>query len=105
MHSQMWRYEGHRTLSYYLKRRDCIVALSEDMGVDQSAVVATIFKQVLESIAVSDLSQFCRMCRSALGCLALSCPALLALSTSSCPALPHPTLFQSVLPWFLFLTF
>ncbi|KAL0031978.1 hypothetical protein WJX79_009976 [Trebouxia sp. C0005] len=47
----MWRYEGHRTLSYYLKRRDCIAALSEDMGVDKSAVVATIFKQVLESIA------------------------------------------------------
>ena len=55
MHSQMWRYEGHRTLSYYLKRRDCIAALSEDMGVDKSAVVATIFKQVLESIAVSAL--------------------------------------------------
>lgn len=47
----MWRYEGHRTLSYYLKRRDCIAALSEDMGVDKSAVVATIVKQVLESIA------------------------------------------------------
>ncbi|KAL0019460.1 hypothetical protein WJX77_005863 [Trebouxia sp. C0004] len=47
----MWRYEGHRTLSYYLKRRDCIAALSADMGVDKSAVVATIFKQVLESIA------------------------------------------------------
>ena len=72
MHSQMWRYEGHRTLSYYLKRRDCIAALSEDMGVDKSAVVATIFKQVLESIAVS----------AALPCPALPCPAL------PCPALP-----------------
>ncbi len=99
MHSQMWRYEGHRTLSYYLKRRDCIAALSEDMGVDKSAVVATIFKQVLESIAVSDLSQFCRMCCSALPCPAfpalpcLSCPALPALLTLSCPALPYPALF------------
>lgn len=78
MHSQMWRYEGHRTLSYYLKRRDCIAALSEDMGVDKSAVVATIFKQVLESIAVSDMSQSCRM-----WCSALPCPAFVAL-----PCLP-----------------
>ena len=53
LHLQMWRYEGHRTLSYYLKRRDCIAALSEDLGVDKTAVVATIFKQILESIAVS----------------------------------------------------
>ena len=52
---QMWRYEGHRTLSYYLKRRDCIAALSEDLGVDKTAVVATIFKQILESIAVTSM--------------------------------------------------
>lgn len=49
----MWRYEGHKTLSYYLKRRDCIAALAEDLGVDKSAVVATILKQVLEGVAVS----------------------------------------------------
>ena len=49
----MWKYEGQRTLSYYLKRRDCLDVLSEDLGVDKSAVVATVMKQILEGIAVS----------------------------------------------------
>ena len=49
----MWRYQGHRTLSHYLKRRDCITALSEDLGVYKSAVVATVMKQLLANIAVS----------------------------------------------------
>lgn len=47
----MWRYQGHRTLANYLKRRDCITALSEDLGVDKSAAVATVMKQLFESIA------------------------------------------------------
>ena len=50
---QMWRYEGQKTLAYYLRRRDCIAALAEDLGVDQAAVVATVMKQVLGNIAVS----------------------------------------------------
>lgn len=50
---QMWRYQGSRTLAYYLRRRDCIAALAEDLAIEQEAVVATVFKQVLESIAVS----------------------------------------------------
>ena len=49
----MWRYEGQKTLSYYLKRRDCLDALAEDLGVEKSAVVATVMKQILEGIAVS----------------------------------------------------
>ena len=49
---QMWRYQGHKTLAHYLKRRDCLTALSEDLGVNQSAVVATVMKQLLENIAV-----------------------------------------------------
>ena len=49
----MWRYQGHRTLAYYLKRRDCLTALSEELGVETSAVVATVMKQLLENIAVS----------------------------------------------------
>ncbi|KAL3149568.1 hypothetical protein ABBQ32_002344 [Trebouxia sp. C0010 RCD-2024] len=47
----MWRYQGHKTLAHYLKRRDCLTALSEDLGVKQSAVVATVMKQLLENIA------------------------------------------------------
>lgn len=53
---QMWRYQGHKTLAHYLKRRDCLTALSEDLGVKQSAVVATVMKQLLENIAVSGQS-------------------------------------------------
>ena len=52
---QMWRYQGSKTLSYYLRRRDCIAALAEDLGVEQEAVVPTVFKQVLESVAVRPL--------------------------------------------------
>lgn len=54
----MWRYQGSRTLGYYLRRRDCIDALAEDLGIQQKAVVATVFKQVLEGITVSSLTYF-----------------------------------------------
>ncbi len=50
---QMWRYEGHRTLMDYLKRRDCIRTLSEDLRVSEQAVVATVMRQLLEGISVS----------------------------------------------------
>lgn len=51
----MWRYQGSKTLSYYLRRRDCIAALAEDLGVQQEAAVPTVFKQVLESVAVRSM--------------------------------------------------
>lgn len=51
----MWRYQGSKTLAYYLRRRDCIAALAEDLGVEREAVVATVFKQVLEGVSVSFL--------------------------------------------------
>ena len=50
---QMWKYEGHRTLMDYLKRRDCIKTLSEDLRVSEQAVVATVMRQLLEGISVS----------------------------------------------------
>ena len=48
----MWRYEGRRTLDYYLRRRDCVPALADALGVPEAAVVPTVMKQVLEGIAV-----------------------------------------------------
>ena len=50
---QVWKYEGCRTLSYYLKRRDCVQALAKDLAVPEQAVVATVMKQILECLAVS----------------------------------------------------
>jgi hypothetical protein len=52
LHSQVWRYEGHKTLAYYLRRRDCIQALAEDLGVDEGAVVPTVMKHVFEGLSV-----------------------------------------------------
>lgn len=50
--TQVWKYEGCRTLSYYLKRRDCLQALAKDLGVPEQAVVATVIKQILECLTV-----------------------------------------------------
>ena len=52
---QVWKYEGCRTLSYYLRRRDCIQALAKDLAVPEQAVVATVMKQILECLTVSGL--------------------------------------------------
>lgn len=49
----MWRYEGSKTLAYYLKRRDCVPALARDLRVPEAAVPATVLKHVLESLTVS----------------------------------------------------
>lgn len=49
---QVWKYEGCRTLSYYLKRRDCLQALAKDLEVPEQAVVATVIKQILECLTV-----------------------------------------------------
>ena len=50
---QVWKYEGCRTLSYYLKRRDCLQALARDLAVPEKAVVATVMKQIFEGLTVS----------------------------------------------------
>ena len=50
---QVWKYEGCRTLSYYLKRRDCLQALARDLAVPEKAVVATVMKQIFECLTVS----------------------------------------------------
>lgn len=49
---QTWRYEGTKTLGYFLKRRDCIRALAVDLQVAESAVIATVIKQLFEGLAV-----------------------------------------------------
>ncbi len=38
--TQMWKYEGAKTLSYYTRRRDTIRALSQDLEVAEDAVLA-----------------------------------------------------------------
>lgn len=49
---QMWRYEGSRTLSYYLRRRDTLRALATDLEVAEEAALATVMKQLCECLAV-----------------------------------------------------
>ena len=48
----MWRYEGSKTLSYYLRRRDTIRALSLDLEVPESAVVPTVMKHIFDGLSV-----------------------------------------------------
>lgn len=48
----MWRYEGSRTLAYYLRRRDSLRALAEDMEVPVEAVPAVAMKQLLQGLMV-----------------------------------------------------
>ena len=50
----MWRYEGSRTLAHYLRRRDCLRALAEDMDVPVEAVPAVVMKQLLQGLTVSE---------------------------------------------------
>ena len=49
---QMWKYEGRQTLDHYLRRRDCVPALADALGIEQAAVVPTVMQQVLQGIAV-----------------------------------------------------
>ena len=51
--TQMWRYEGSRTLAYYLRRRDTLRALAADMDVPVEACPAIIMKQILQGLVVS----------------------------------------------------
>lgn len=59
----MWRYEGSKTLAYYLKRRDCIRALSKDLAVSEEAVPATVMKHIFECLTVrsSVVAQLCHL--------------------------------------------
>jgi len=45
-----WRYEGWKTLAYYLRRRDCEAALAADVGVGEGDVVATVVGDVLTAL-------------------------------------------------------
>lgn len=49
---QVWRYEGAKTLSAYLRRRDCVSALARDLGVPAEAVAATVLRHILEGLTV-----------------------------------------------------
>eukprot|EP00468_Gymnochlora_sp_CCMP2014_P010416 CAMPEP_0167761272 /NCGR_PEP_ID=MMETSP0110_2-20121227/12076_1 /TAXON_ID=629695 /ORGANISM="Gymnochlora sp., Strain CCMP2014" /LENGTH=660 /DNA_ID=CAMNT_0007647929 /DNA_START=308 /DNA_END=2290 /DNA_ORIENTATION=- len=46
----VWKYEGDKTLAYFLNRRDCTEALGQELNVTQKAVTATVVKQILQSI-------------------------------------------------------
>lgn len=47
----VWDYEGDKTLAYYLKRRDCMKRLMEDLNLSsEEDVVPTVMKQVFESL-------------------------------------------------------
>eukprot|EP00884_Botryococcus_braunii_P000646 jgi/Botrbrau1/10582/Bobra.0358s0005.1 len=46
----IWRYEGSKTLSYYLKRRDCLSTIAADMEIPEDVVVPTVMKQIFENL-------------------------------------------------------
>lgn len=47
----VWDYEGDKTLSYYLKRRDCMKRLMEDLDLSsEEDVVPTVMRQLFESL-------------------------------------------------------
>ena len=46
----LWRYQGSRSLGYYLARRDCLTALAHDLGVGEELVVPTAMAQLFEAL-------------------------------------------------------
>jgi serine/threonine protein kinase len=47
----IWEYQGNKTLAYYLRRRDTIEALGQDMDIeDLDQIVPTVIKQILECL-------------------------------------------------------
>ena len=46
----VWEYEGVRTLSYFLRRRDCTRALAKALSVAEASVVATVMEQLLQNV-------------------------------------------------------
>lgn len=55
---QMWRFEGSRTLAHYLRKKDCVQQLADDMDVPYECAVPLVMKQVLECVAVHSHSSF-----------------------------------------------
>lgn len=47
----LWDYEGDRTLSYYLRRRDCLKVLAKDLDVPEEIVIPTVMRQIFENLA------------------------------------------------------
>ncbi|KAG2422260.1 hypothetical protein HXX76_016174 [Chlamydomonas incerta] len=47
----VWKYEGSKTLAYYLRRRDTTRALADDLGVAEPVVVPTVMKHIFEGLA------------------------------------------------------
>eukprot|EP00210_Caulerpa_lentillifera_P003569 g3404.t1 len=43
----LWRFQGERTLATYMRRRDTISALAQDLKVEESDVARTVLKQIL----------------------------------------------------------
>eukprot|EP00798_Chlamydomonas_sp_ICE-L_P012483 gene12483-15693_t len=46
----MWRYEGSKTLGYYMRRRDCVQVLAEDLGVEEQDVIPTVMTHMFECL-------------------------------------------------------
>ena len=46
----VWESQGLNTLAYYLKRRDCILALAKDLNVAEEAVLPTVMSQIFECL-------------------------------------------------------
>ncbi|GLI68475.1 hypothetical protein VaNZ11_012901 [Volvox africanus] len=47
----VWKYEGSKTLSYYLRRRDTIRALATDLEVPELLVLPTVMRHIFEGLA------------------------------------------------------
>ncbi|KAG2447430.1 hypothetical protein HYH02_007756 [Chlamydomonas schloesseri] len=47
----VWKYEGSKTLAYYLRRRDTTRALAEDLEVAEPVAVPTVMKHIFEGLA------------------------------------------------------
>ncbi|PNW72528.1 hypothetical protein CHLRE_16g688526v5 [Chlamydomonas reinhardtii] len=47
----VWKYEGSKTLAYYLRRRDTTRALADDLGVPEPVAVPTVMKHIFEGLA------------------------------------------------------
>lgn len=58
----MWKYQGDRTLATYMRRRDALNALAEDLEVAEKDVPRTILKQILENLKVPKDGEICPKC-------------------------------------------
>ena len=51
---QMWKFQGDKTLATYMRRRDTLAALAEDLDVAEGEVPRTVLKQILLNLKVRD---------------------------------------------------